>query len=86
MIVSRENKSVQRQYYLLSCRFLLFTGKRRKMKREVFSDLNTEATASAKMITQTRTLKVNKPTVESSRAIYCIAQLLAQVYETRRFW
>ena len=40
-------KSVQRQYYLLSCRFLLFTRKKRKMKREVLSDSYTEATASA---------------------------------------
>ena len=29
-------KSVQRQYYLLSCRFLLFTEEKRKMKPEVF--------------------------------------------------
>ena len=38
-------KPVQRLYYLLSCRLLLFTGKM-KMKREVFSVLCTEATAS----------------------------------------
>ena len=38
---------MQRQYYLLSYRFLLFTGKKRKVKREVFSDSYTEATASA---------------------------------------
>ena len=47
--VSIEGKqlNLQRQYYFLSFRFLLFTGKKRKMKRKVFSDSYTEATASA---------------------------------------
>ena len=40
-------KSVQRLYYLLSGRLLLFTGNIRKMKREVFSVPYAEATTSA---------------------------------------
>ena len=43
-------KSVQKLYYVLSCRLLLFTRQNRKMKREVFSAPSTEATSSAIMI------------------------------------